>query len=246
MKEKRVLLIRKNESYLVKVGQGIFNTRSGTINLSELVKKKIGEEIETHLGKKFRIVEPNLKDFFEKAFKRGAQVILPKDAALILAYTGIKSNSKVIDAGTGTGYLAIFLANYLSEGKVITYEKDERFIKIAEENIKLSGLKNIILKKKDVTKGFDEKNVDLVTLDLKDVKKVINHAFKALKFGGFLAIYCPTVDELLEVLDEIENFSFSKPVIIESIVREWKYEKTLRPKTKGLMHTGFLIFTRKV
>lgn len=245
MKE-RILLIGRNEKYLVEIGRGSFGTKSGVIDLAEVKKRRIGDKIKTHLGKVFRIVEPSLKDLFEKGFKRGAQVILPKDAALILAYTGIKSKSKVVDAGTGTGYLSIFLANYLSKGKVVTYEKDRRFIRIAQENIKLSGLKNIILKEGDVTKGFEEKNVDLVTLDLKEAKKVIKHAHRALKFGGYLAIYCPTVNELLEVLEEIERFSFSKPIIVESIVREWKYEKTLRPKTKGLMHTGFLVFTRKV
>jgi tRNA (adenine57-N1/adenine58-N1)-methyltransferase len=88
-----------------------------------------------------------------RKLKRGPQIVTPKDASLILAYTGILPGSKVVDAGTGSGHLAIFLATYIKPGKVYTYEKDERFIKVAKDNIKISKLgKFVKLKKADVTK----------------------------------------------------------------------------------------------
>jgi tRNA (adenine57-N1/adenine58-N1)-methyltransferase len=108
-------------------------------------------------------------------------------------------------------------------------------------------LKNIKLKKRDVKKGFDRKNVDLVTLDLQHPEKIIHHAYKALKIGGWLVVYSPTVDELINVVKRIKKIKgFSEIKIVENIVREWKTERTIRPKTMGLMHTGFLVFSRKV
>jgi len=243
--KKLVLIFSKDESYLVETSKKNFNTKSGMIK--NINKKNPGSKIKTHLGKEFFIIEPTLEDIISKGIRRSAQVITPKDCALILAFTGIRQGSLVVDAGTGTGYLAIFLANYIKPGKVITYEYDNSFARIAKENIELSGLSKFIkVKRKDVSKGIDEKNVDLITLDLKNPQKIINHARKSLKVGGWLVIYSPTVDELLSVTKEIKKKGFSHMKTVENIVREWQTEKTTRPKTMGLMHTGFLTFARKV
>lgn len=181
-----------------------------------------------------------------KFLKRGPQIITPKDASLILAYTAVQPGNKVVDAGTGSGFLAIFLATYIRPGKVYTYENDERFIKLAKANIKISGLsKYIRLRKADVTKGIKEKNVDLVTLDLKDAKKTVKHAYKALKKGGWLVAYSPTIEHLLGAIKEIKKEGFGEIKTVESIVREWKVDRTTRPETVGIMHTGFLTFAKR-
>ena len=240
-----VLLIGKNESYVITVLND-FHTKSGVISKKDLLKRKIGQKIKTHLGKEFLIIKPTVNDLIERRFKRGAQVILPKDISLILAYTGINPDSTVVDAGTGSGYTSIFLGNYMTNGKVITYEKDKRFVKISNHNIKISGLKNVRLKNRDISKGIQEKNVDLINLDLQNPHKIIKRAYNALKIGGWLSVYCPTVDEMMKVSKEIMKYKFSGTRVVENIVREWQTERTTRPKTMGLMHTGFLIFTRKM
>ncbi len=181
-----------------------------------------------------------------KKLKRGPQIITPKDSSLILAYTEVEPGSKVVDAGTGSGFLAIFLAKYLKPGKVYTYEKDKRFVKIAQSNIKTSGLsKHITLRKADITKGIKERRVDLVTLDLKDAKKVIKHAHAALKSDGQIVVYSPTIEHLMGILGELKKKDFTRIKTVENIVREWKVDYTTRPKTMGIMHTGFLTFAKK-
>lgn len=187
------------------------------------------------------------ESFFTKTLKRGPQVMLPKDCAMIFAITSIQPGSKIVDAGTGSGFLAIFLAKYITPGKVYTYEKDERFIGIAKENIKASGLSKFIrLREADITKGIKERKVDMVTLDMKDAKKVIGHAYKSLKTGGWLVVYSPTVEHLIDVVKELRRKKFRALRTIENIVREWKTEYTTRPETIGLMHTGFLTFAKKL
>ncbi len=87
----------------------------------------------------------------------------------------------------------------------------------------------------------------MITLDLKNPEKAIKHAYKSLKVGGWLVIYSPTINEMMASLRKIKSIKgLSYIRIIENIVREWQMNKTLRPKTTGLLHTGFLIFTRKV
>jgi tRNA (adenine57-N1/adenine58-N1)-methyltransferase len=184
---------------------------------------------------------------FRKKLKRGPQVILPKDAALILAYSGISPGSKVVDAGAGSGFLATFLGTYLKPCRVYTYENDERFLQVVKDNIRACELEDVVtLKKADVTKGIKERNVDLVTLDLKDAKKAVKHAHKALVEGGILVAYSPTVEHLMSVIKEIKKCRFADVKTVENIVREWKTDPTTRPETMGLMHTGFLTFARKV
>jgi len=234
------LLLSKDFKIIVEE-RGKISTHLGIIDLKNL---KEGKKVKSHLGKEFFVVKPNILDLIEK-MKRGAQVILPKDIALIIAYTGLMPDWKVLDVGTGSAFSSIFLANYLTKGKIVTYEKDERFYKIAKENVELSELKNIKIVKKDFLKGVKEKDFDLILLDLEEANKAIKIAYKSLKVGGYLVIYSPTVNHLLKVCKEMKRFSFGEMKIVENIVREWQFEKTLRPKTKGIMHTGFITIARK-
>lgn len=184
---------------------------------------------------------------FRRKLKRGPQVILPKDAALILSYSGIVPGSKVVDAGAGSGFLATFLGTYLRPGKVYTYESDERFLQVVKDNIKICGLEDVVtLKHADVTKGIKERKIDLVTLDLRDARKALKHVRKALVEGGMVVVYSPTVEHLMGVIKELKKEKFSELKTVENIVREWKTDLTTRPETMGLMHTGFLTFAKKV
>ena len=171
---------------------------------------------------------------------------MPKDASLILAHTGVRRDSLILDAGSGSGFLAIFLAYYLPQSKVVTYEKRKDFYRVVKKNVKLLGLTNIEVKNKDVLQGFDESNADLITLDMKDAEKAIKHAYNSLAHGGWLVVYSPYIEQVLKVKREIEKRRFTQIRIVEAVEREWKFEKYTRPSTLGIMHTGFLTFARKV
>jgi tRNA (adenine57-N1/adenine58-N1)-methyltransferase len=184
-------------------------------------------------------------DFLNKA-KRGPQVILPKDAGLIVSVTGCSPGWKVVDAGTGSGFLAIFLGNLGC--KVFTYEKKKSFYDLAKRNIKKSGLKNIKIKNSDISKGIKERNIDMITLDMKNPEKVLKHAYKSLKPGGWLVIYSMHIEQIQKVWKELRKYGFGKVRILENLKREWQIEgRTFtRPKTHMMSHTGFLTFVRKL
>ncbi len=250
MKEKikkcsRVLLLGKSKSYLVEA-KGEFHCQFGKINMESVVGKDYGCRVKSGLGEQFSVVQPNLNDFLAKGTRRLPQVVLPKDAALILAIAGINKSSAVLDAGSGSGFLAMFLANHAK--KVYTYEKRKDFFAVARQNIKNSGLKNIAIRNKDIA-GSKEKNVDLVCLDLECAEQVVAHAFKALKAGGWIAVFSPYIEQVTAVVKEIRRYNFAEPKIIENFQKEWQVqlgkEAHTRPKTHT-MHTGFLIFARKL
>jgi len=189
-------------------------------------------------------MKSNLLDIIKK-LKRLPQIVMPKDASLILSYAGISPNSLIIDAGSGSGFLCIFLAYYCNRGKVVTYEKRHDFAEIVRKNVKLSGLKNIVVKEKDIFEGIEEKNIDLITLDMKDAEKVVENAFHVLKPGGWLVVYSPYIEQVISVRKEIERLNFTQLKTVENIVREWRVGIHTLPEVSGVLHTGWLTFARK-
>src|SRR5208282_5351208 len=87
-----------------------------------------------------------------RKLRRGPQVILPKDIGMIVAYSGIDKNSVCVDAGTGSGWLAVSLARI--SRKVYSYDTRPEFIAIAEKNRVFLGLDNLEFVNRDVTKGI--------------------------------------------------------------------------------------------
>lgn len=236
------ILINKDRELLVKDLSKDFHTEFGFVKSKDL--KKNGR-IKTNKKVGFSVFDAGFIDLFRR-IKRNAQIITAKDAALIAAEAGINKNSKVVDCGGGSGALTCFLANICKE--VYCYEIRKDFIKTIKYNIGFVNLKNVKIKNKDVYKKIDEKDVDLITMDLPEAWKAIKNCEKSLKAGGFLVAYFPNILQLKRFFDEIEknkNFSYLKAV--EVIQREWDLkERVARPKFDGLGHTGFLIFARRI
>ncbi len=206
-----------------------------------------GDVVKSHLGHEFYVLNPKLIDIYEK-MPRSGSFILKKDLGAILAYTGVGSGDIVVDAGTGSATLALFLANIVKPGgRVYTYEINEKFAETARKNIEKAGLQEYIeLKIKDIAEGIDEKNVDLVTLDLEEHWKVVSHARNALKRGGFIAIYTPYIEHAKRTVEVLQKESFKSIKTLELLERELEFrEKGTRPRTRMLGHTAYITFARK-
>ena len=130
-------------------------------------------------------MEPN---FFEH-LSRGPQVILKKDAAMIAAYSGLSPGWNILEAGSGSAFLTIFLANAAQPGKVVSYEKKEDFHRLATKNVIKSNLTNVELINKDIARAKVKGEFDLIALDLKNPARLIKKLDKNLKAGGVFAVY---------------------------------------------------------
>ncbi len=179
-----------------------------------------------------------------RRLKRGPQIILPKDIGMIMAYTGLTKRSKCLDAGTGSGWLAVALARVCD--KVVSYDIRDEFIKIAEKNRENEGLDNLTIKKKDITRGTSERDVDLVTLDMPDSDKAVKTAHKALREGGFICGYLPHAEQVKKFVAALKKNKFGEPYVVETILRDYLVRKEgMRPTTKGIWHTAYLVFAQK-
>ena len=191
-------------------------------------------------------IEPTIIDLLKKC-KRGPQVILPKDAASIVAVTGLRAGWKCLDAGGGSGFLALFLGNLVQpKGKVTTYEKRKEFFEIIKSNIITCGLKGTVTAKNKDASLFTEKSLDLITLDMKGVEKIVSKSHKALKPGGWLVVYSPHIEQQKASVAEMRKAGFRSIQTIENIQRSWQVSDFTHPHPSGIMHTGFLSFGRKL
>jgi tRNA (adenine57-N1/adenine58-N1)-methyltransferase len=179
-----------------------------------------------------------------RKMKRGPQVMLPKDIGVIIAYSGISKSSACVDAGTGSGWLAVSLARVA--GKVTSYDQREDFLAIAEKNREMERLENLELKLGDVRKSIAERNVDLITLDMPNSEKALSNAKKALKAGGYVAGYLPHMEQVKRFVSKLNSLKFHDVYITEIIERDMLVrEEGMRPSTKGVWHTGYLVFAQK-
>ena len=219
----------------------------GVFDPSTLIGKKYGEQ--NQIGnKKFWILTPSLQDKLQ-GIKRRAQIILPRDAAHIIMNCSIESGNSVLEAGIGSGSLTIALANFVApNGKVISYDIREDFIKHAIKNLKMAKIENFVQTKiKDITKGIDEKELDAIILDIPNPWDAITHAWNALKTGGYLCSYSPLISQVEKTVKEIKRNNFIEVKTFENIQRKMVVsEQGTRPSFQMLGHTGYITFARKV
>ena len=242
---KKILIAEDGKKFYVRNLNEDFHTQFGFIGKDKLAKAKAGDVVRTNTAKELFISDPFFIDSYGR-IKRAPQIIPRKDIAAIVAETGIGKESIVVDAGTGSGALALFLTHMAK--KVVTYEIREDFAKIAEENVQLLQLKNVTVKKKNIYQGIDEKSIDVVTLDLPEPWEAIEPATKALKIGGFIVSYSPTTPQVSDFLAAAaKNKSLLHIKTIEIIEREWEFnDRIIRPKSQPIGHSGFLTFVRKI
>jgi len=239
----RVLVADTGKFFYVKDSSHDYHCQFGVVKAKDL-KKKSGD-VETNTKKTLRIFNPSFIDHYRK-IKRSPQIIPLKDVALIVAETGIDKDSVVVDAGAGSGGLCCFLAHIVRE--VTAYDIREDFLKVVEKNKEFLELKNLKLKNKSIYDGIDEKDVDIVTLDLPEPWKAIDNAKKALKHGGFLVSYSPTVPQVADFVNAIsEDKEFMHLKTVELLEREWEIKgRKVRPLSQQIGHSGFITFIRRL
>lgn len=219
----------------------------GVFNLGILIGKEYGSVVEIN-RKKFFVLKPNIVDKIE-TIRRRAQIILPKDSALIALHCDVRSGCIVIEGGIGSGALTVVLANLvMPDGKVISYEKRADFAGFAFENLRTAGLEKIVeIKQRDITEKIDETDIDAVILDIPNPWDAVKNAYSALRASGSFCSYSPTMNQVENTVKELRRYSFIETKTFETLQREIIVgERGTRPDFSMLGHTGYITFARKL
>lgn len=228
-----------------------WHTHKGWIVHNDLIGLPEGSVVSTSAGLKFTAFKPLLGDFV-LSMPRGATIVYPKDAAMILGVADIFPGAKVIEAGVGSGALSISLLRAIgSEGELSSFERREDFAQIATENVKtyFAGIPSQWkLTVGSVQESPTDKKFDRVVLDMLAPWECVSFAAQILRPGGVFLAYVATTTQLSSTAEALkEDGRFTEPLSSETIVRDWHHEGlAVRPMQRMIGHTGFLIVSRRM
>lgn len=242
----KMILDERGKKYVLKPGAE-FQSDLGIIKADVLDNAEIGDEVKSHLDHTFKIMKPNVNDFID-IMDRRCSILIQKDIGQVLAHTGLGAGSRVVDAGTGAGAIALNFGNVVGpEGQVYTYEIREDFAEVARKNIDNFGITNIEVKNKNIKDGIDENNIDLIFLDLPKPFEIFEDVLESLNVGGWLCVYAPYIDQAETSYRVAKKLGFYNIDIIETLERGLEVRtQGVRPKTRMVGHSGYLMFARKL
>ena len=228
-----------------------WHTHKGWIVHDELIGLPEGSVVSTTAGLKFTAFKPLLADYV-LTMPRGATIVYPKDAAMIVGLADIYPGARVLEAGVGSGALTISLLRAVGPtGKVNSIERRADFAENAHANItNYFGEKpsNWSLSVGDLQDQNFESEYDRVVLDMLAPWECVDLAARALRPGGVFLAYVATTTQLSVTAEALKDDGrFTEPESSETIVRGWHHEGlAVRPQQRMIGHTGFLIQSRRM
>lgn len=228
-----------------------WHTHKGWITHDDLIGLPEGSVVSTTAGLSFSAFKPLLADFV-LTMRRGATIVYPKDAAMIIGVADIFPGARVLEAGVGSGALTISLLRAVGEsGFVTSIERREDFAEIARENVNgyfANETKNWKLEVGDLQDQNFDSEFDRVVLDMLAPWECIDIAARALRPGGVFLAYVATTTQLSATAEALKSDGrFTEPESSETLVRGWHHEGlAVRPQQRMIGHTGFIIHSRRM
>jgi tRNA (adenine57-N1/adenine58-N1)-methyltransferase len=245
--EQVLLIDTKKRRYLLTLTEGKeFHSHSGIVGHDAVIGAAEGTAFRSSHGMTYIAIRPTLADFVLK-MPRGAQVIYPKDLGPILLLADIFPGARVLESGVGSGALSMTLLR--AGADIVGYELREDFAARAAKNV-VGFLGDSVaaryrVEHRDCYEGIDETDLDRVVLDLPEPWQVVPHAMEALRPGGIIIAYCPSIIQVSQFREALASKQWNGTRSLEVLHRGWYVEgAAVRPDHRMVAHTGFLTVSR--
>jgi tRNA (adenine57-N1/adenine58-N1)-methyltransferase len=242
----------KNKRHTITLKQdGVFHTHKGAIPHSDLIGQPEGSVVRSSGGTQYLAFRHLLQDY-TLAMPRGAAVIYPKDASMIVGMADIFPGARVVEAGVGSGALTAHLLRAVGpSGLVASYERRDDFADIARRNLTeiFDGPHPAWrLTVGDLAEKLAERDIDRAILDMLAPWECVDAVAEALAAGGVLCGYVATTTQMGRLVETLRTHGgFTEPQAWESLVRPWHVEGlAIRPDHRMVGHTGFLVTARRM
>jgi len=231
-----------------------FHTNHGAILHNDLIGQLEGITVTSTGNYVYLALKPLLSDFV-LSMPRGAAVIYPKDAAVIVGFADVYPGSVVVEAGVGSGALSCSLLRAIgAEGHLYSYERREDFAKIAQKNVtnffgeRPENWTVTLGSVQEETDSLADASVDRAVLDMLAPWECVSAITRVIRPGGVLMVYVATTTQMAKVIEEIRSTkNWTDPQGQELIQRTWHVEGlAVRPSHKMQGHTGFLVQARRL
>ena len=243
----------KNNKFLAVVDiDKEFITNEGKFKFSQI--KNIPSLIKVSTGVDFKIYKPSYKEFV-LLMKRGPQIIYPKDVAQIVLESNIHNSSKVLEIGSGSGALTLYLYSLLKNtGRLYSLDSSRINQRRADKTIVrylslLSEENNAVTFINEKLANFDYKKfikkIDAIITDVPEpweffIKNKIENSINWVS-------YLPSMTQVMRMNNVLKDNKFQDIEIKEVILRDWVVDdKVVRPSNKLVSHTGFLLSAKYI
>ena len=240
--KRHLIFLRKSET---------FHSDRGWVPHDAIIGHVEGTWVRSSMGLRYVAMRPTLAEYVLE-MPRGAQVIYPKDLAIILFWADIYPGCRVLEAGMGSGALTLALLRAVGpEGRVITFEQREEFARRALANIhlRLGEVTNLAVRLRPVEDGIAEEDpVDRVVLDLPEPWRLTAELARVLRPGGIFLSYVPTIIQAHQTSEALRrDRHWALVETFETLFRPWNIEgQSVRPFHRMVAHTGFMTVARRV
>ncbi len=247
-----VLLIDPvGKRHLVRLSEAdTLHHHQGAVRHDDVIGQPEGARVKSSTGRSFAAVRPRLMDaILEMPRKSG--IVYPKDAAHLIAWADIAPGQRVLESGVGSGALTLALLRAVGDkGQVIGYEQRSEFIDLAVSNVRRFSphAGNLLVRERNVYDGLVDEDLDRIVLDLAEPWQVLPHVPKALRQGGWLGAYNPSVIQVSQFVDALRATQrFAQLETHEVLLRGWHVQgAAVRPEHEMVGHTGFITVARLI
>lgn len=243
-----MLVDEKGRRYFIPEKAGTVRVKGlGVVDSGKLSAAQIGAIVDV-AGKSFRLLKPTLSDMM-RSIDRGPQIVMEKDAALITHYLDVSCDSTVLELGAGSGSITLALLRKVGKGGlVVTYDNRWEHLLVAQANVLKFGMAlGWMPVFGDGRRHIGSSFADAVFMDIPDPWNALDAGWNALRAGGMLASYSPTVNQTEKMEDYARKMPFMHEITFEVLVRRVESSPgATRHSFEGPGHTGYISVFRKI
>jgi tRNA (adenine57-N1/adenine58-N1)-methyltransferase catalytic subunit len=247
-----LLLDPGGKRFLVRLAEAdSLHHHQGAVRHADVIGQTEGALVRSTQGRLFAAVRPRLIDCVLEMPRRSG-IVYPKDAAHVLAWADVAPGQRVLECGVGSGAMTLALLRAVGDkGLVIGYELRADFIELALSNVHTFAggqAGNLLLRERDIYSGLVDDELDRVVLDLPEPWRVLPHLPGALRPGGWVAAYTPSIIQASQFVDTArESRRYVQIETNEVLLRGWHIQgQAVRPEHEMVGHTGFVSVARLI
>ena len=228
-----------------------FVSQNGVIKFNDI--RDLPSTVTSSKNHEYYVYIPSFDEFI-LLMKRGPQIIYPKDIGAILIAGNISKNSNILEIGTGSGALTLYLNLILDKkSRLFTLDENEKNQRRAQKTIERfvasSKINNLVdvnyINSKLSAFAFNDlaDKVDTIITDIPEPWEFFlkNQIKQNLNWVSYL----PSISQVEKIVTKLRENNFVNLKITETLNREWIVDKKIvRPKNEMVGHTGFVVGAR--